>query len=156
MEKTIPDLLAEHSFFHDMTPQALDLLAGCAKNVHYEAGRYIAREGDKANTFYALRWGRVAVQVHAPERGPVVVQTLGTGDVLGWSWLFPPYEWRFDAVAMESTSAVEFDGACLRGKCEHDVAIGFAFVRRFAHVIVQQLEAASLQLVDLYGRSNSA
>jgi CRP-like cAMP-binding protein len=156
MEKSIPDLLAEHAFFRDMPPQALDLLAGCGKNVHYEAGRYIAQEGDEANTFYALRRGRVAVQVHAPGGGAVVVQTLGVGDVLGWSWLFPPHQWHFDAVALEPTSAVEFDGACLRGKCESDVAIGFGFVRRFAHVIVQQLEAARLQLLDIYGRTTSS
>ena len=156
MEKSIPDLLAEHAFFRDLTPQALDLLAGCGKNVHFDAGQYIAREGDQADTFYALRRGRVAVQVHSPEGGPLVVQTLGVGDVLGWSWLFPPHQWHFDAVAMESTSAVEFDGACLRGKCESDVAIGFGFVRRFAQVIVQQLEAARLQLMDVYGRTNSS
>ena len=156
MEKAIQDLLAEHTFFRDMAPQALGLLAGCGRNVHFEAGQYIAREGDEANTFYALRRGRVAVQVHSPERGALVVQTLRIGDVLGWSWLFPPHQWRFDAVAMEPTSAVEFDGACLRGKCESDAAIGFTFVRRFAQVIVQQLEAASLQLMDVYGRTHSA
>jgi CRP-like cAMP-binding protein len=154
MEKSIPDLLAEHAFFHELSSQALALLAGCAKNVHFEAGRYIAHEGDEALTFYALRRGRVAVQVHSPEGGTLVVQTLGVGEVLGWSWLFPPHRWRFDAVALEPTSAVEFDGACLRGKCENDAAIGFPFVRRFAQVIVQQLEAARLQLMDIYGRSN--
>jgi len=155
MEKSIQDLLAEHAFFRDMQPQALELVAGCAKNVHFEAGSYIAHEGDDAATFYAVRRGRVAVEIYSPERGPLTVQTLGAGDILGWSWLFAPHNWRFDAVAVESTSAVEFDGSCLRGKVENDPALGYEFVRRFAQVIVKRLEAASLQLADVYGRTST-
>ena len=155
MEKGIPELLAEHTFFHAMQPSTLALVAGCAKNVHFEAGNYIAHEGDDAITFYALRRGRVAVEIYSPERGPLTVQTLGPGDILGWSWLFPPHNWRFDAVALESTSAVEFDGSCLRAKVENDPVLGYEFVRRFAQVIVKRLEAASLQLAEWAGRGGN-
>jgi len=155
MEKAIQDLLAEHAFFRDMQQHALELVAGCAKNVHFAAGSYIAHEGDDATTFYAVRRGRVAVEIYSPERGPLTVQTLGDGDILGWSWLFAPHNWRFDAVALESTSAIEFDGACLRSKVDNDPVLGYEFVRRFAQVIVERLAATSRQLADLYGRGGN-
>ena len=149
--KTIDVLLAEHPFFQGMAPDYLAFIAGCGRNVQFEPGRYIHREGDEAKEFYAIREGKVALELFVPGRGPKTLQTLDTGDVLGWSWIFPPYKWVFDARAVELTKAVMFDGLCLRTKCEGDPALGYDFMKRFAEVVTMRLDAARLQLVDVFG-----
>jgi CRP/FNR family transcriptional regulator, cyclic AMP receptor protein len=151
--KTIEALLGEHPYFQGMSPAYLALIAGCGRNVQFQPGQYIHREGQEANTFYAIRQGKVALEMFAPGRGPVTLHTLGEGEVVGWSWLFPPYRWLFDARAVELTRAVHFDGLCLRGKCEADPVMGFDFMKRFAQVAVARLDAARLQLLDVYGTS---
>lgn len=148
---TIRDLLTEHPFFADMDPAHMDLLAGCGSNIHFDAGTYIARQGDEANHFYAVRQGRAAIEVFAPGRGAVVVETLTEGGILGWSWLFPPYRWQFDARAVELTRAIAFDATCLRGKCERDAQLGYDFMRRFAQMMLRRLQSTRLQLLDVYG-----
>jgi len=145
--------IVEHPFFSDMKEEYVDLLAGCARHVTYHAGDYVHREGDPAAQFFAIRHGRIAVEVDLPGRGPLVVETLNEGDVLGWSWLFPPYSWRFDARAVGLTRAFGFDCTCLRDKLDDDPVMGYDFMRRFAKVFVRRFEAARMQLIDLYGRS---
>lgn len=147
--RTIHDLLAQHPFFAGLDAPWLDLVAGCGRNVVLDA--VVAREGDPADTFYVLRSGRVALEVHVPERGGIVVETLGPGSVLGWSWLFEPHRWRFDARALGEVHAVALDGACLRGKCDADPRFGYELVRRFARLMSARLEATRLQLLDVYG-----
>lgn len=154
-KKGIDALLATHGFFQGLDGPRLALVAGCGKNVKIAAGRYLAREGRDADTFYAIRGGRVAIELHAPERGAVVLQTVGEGEMLGWSWLVPPYRWTFDARAVEEVRAVEFDGKCLRKKCDADPALGYDLMKRFAGVFAKRLEAARLQLIDLYGKPAS-
>jgi CRP-like cAMP-binding protein len=149
--KTIDVLLAEHAFFEGMAPGDLEFIAGCGRNVQFGPGRYIRREGQEANEFYAIRQGKVALEIFVPGRGPVTLQTLDSGDVFGWSWIFPPYRWLFDARAVELTKAVMFDGVCLRTKCEGDPALGYDFMKRFARVVAKRLEVARLQLLDIYG-----
>jgi CRP-like cAMP-binding protein len=149
--QTLEPLLAEHPFLRGLEPRYLALLAGCAANVRFDAGRYIFREGEEADRFYIIRHGKVALELSAPERGALTIQTLGAGDVLGWSWLFPPYRWRFDARALELTRAIALDGACLRRKCDEDHSFGYELVKRFAQVIVERLQATRLQLLDVYG-----
>lgn len=147
--RTIRDLLGEHPFFAGLDPGYLDLLAGCGVNVVLEGE--VFREGDSADRFYVLRDGRVALEVHVPHRGGIVVETLGPGSVLGWSWLFPPYRWRFDARALEPVRAIALDGTCLRGKCDEDPRLGYELVRRFGRVLLERLEATRIRLLDLYG-----
>jgi CRP-like cAMP-binding protein len=151
VQRDIEALVSEHPFFQGMSAPWLQLIAGCGKNVHFAAGQLIARAGEAANEFYAIRRGRAAIELHSPERTPLILQTLEEGEILGWSWLFPPYRWVFDARAIEPVSAIGFDGACLRGKCERDHDMGFEFMKRFARVFMQRLEGARLQLSDLYG-----
>lgn len=153
---TIRDLLANHPFFAGLTDDDLDLVAGCGENVVFAAGTTIVREGAPADRFYVLRTGRVAVEVHAPHRPPLVVATVGPGEVLGWSWLFPPYRWRFDVTAIEPTRAVALDGVCLRGKCDADPRLGYLLTQRFARVLTERLESTRLQLLDLYGADTGA
>lgn len=149
----LEQLLAEHPFFKDLPPDDLAFIAGCGKNVHFDAGRYLFREGEAADQFYIIRHGRVALEYFVPERGPLITETVDEGDVLGWSWLFPPYRWSSDARAIELTRAVALDGACLRRKCEEDVRLGYELMRRFAQIIMARLQATRVRLIDIYGHA---
>jgi CRP-like cAMP-binding protein len=151
--QTLEPLLAAHPFFADLDPRFLQVVAGCAANGRFPAGTFLGREGEPANQFYLLRHGKVALQIHLPDRGALTIETLEAGEVLGWSWLFPPYRWHFDAQALELTRALVFDGQCLRAKCDADHDLGYALMQRFAHVMLQRLQATRLQLLDLYGVS---
>jgi CRP-like cAMP-binding protein len=111
----------------------------------------IFREGDEANQFFLIREGRVAIEVFSEARGPVTIQTLNAGEILGWSWLVPPYFWRFDARAVDEVRALALDGKCLREKCETDPRLGYELLKRFALVITRRLEATRMQLLDVYG-----
>ena len=150
MKRDIEQLVSEHPFFAGMRPEWLTLVAGCGRNVGFKAGDLLARAGQPSEAFYALRHGRVALEVHAPGKGALTIQTLQAGDILGWSWLFPPHRWDVDARALEDLRAVAFDCVCLRGKCDADPAFGYDFMRRFAQVFVKRLEATRLQLLDVY------
>lgn len=149
--ETLELLMREHPFFKGLDARFLDLLVGCTTNVRFDAGQYIFREGEEANHFYIVRRGHVALEIFAPGRGPIAVQTLGEGEVLGWSWLIPPYHWHSSARAVELTRAFALDAACLRNKCEEDHDLGYELFKRIAPVIVDRLQATRLQLLDLYG-----
>jgi CRP-like cAMP-binding protein len=149
--ETIDALLSRHPFFAGLKPAYLTLIAACAQNVHFQAGARLACEGEPADRFFAIRGGRVAIETFVPSRGPVTLQTLGEGEILGWSWLFPPYVWQFDACAREDVRATAFDGACLRTKCDADPALGYELMKRLAQLVSQRLEAARRQLLDVYG-----
>ncbi len=151
----IKDYMPEHPFFKGLDPDLIEFLAGCARNVHFKEGEILFREGDKADTFYVIRKGRVAIQVHNPAGGGMIFDTADAGDVVGWTWLVPPYKWVFDASASEETSAVAFDGECLRGKCEADPAVGYALMNRVMLVMYDRLQAARMRLLDLYGTVGS-
>ena len=153
--KTIRDLLAEQGFFADMGAEHLDTIAGCGHNATYSDGEHLFREGRPADTFHLVRHGRVAVEILVPGRGPLVVDTRDEGEVVGWSWLFPPYRWRLDARAVGVVRTVAIDGHCLREKAEADHDLGYALIRRITAVIIGELEATRLQLVDLYGHEHA-
>jgi CRP-like cAMP-binding protein len=145
--ETLRGILAEHPFLSGLGDRHLDLLVGCASNVRFDAGQFILREGEEANQFYLIRHGKVALEVLAPGHGPIIILTLGEGEVLGWSWLVPPYRWRFDARAVEPTRAIVLDGKCLRTKSEEDHDLGYELLKRFAHIIEKRLAATILQLL---------
>jgi CRP-like cAMP-binding protein len=145
-------LLGEHPFFAGLPPRHLALLNGCAENVVFKAGEYLFREGQTADRIYVLRHGRVGLEVAPPAGPPITVETLSEGEVLGWSWLFPPYRAHFDARALTLVRAVALDGQCLRVKCEEDTTLGYEVARRFSGIVVRRLESTRLQLLDLYGQ----
>jgi CRP/FNR family transcriptional regulator, cyclic AMP receptor protein len=151
MLDTLQPILAEHPFLSDLSPQHLDLVVGCASNIRFEAGKYLFREEEEANQFYIIREGKVAVEIRTPNRGSLTLQTVSAGEILGWSWLLPPYQWHFDARAVEATRAFALDGKCLRAKCESDHDLGYELLKRFAQIMEQRLEATRLQLLDIYG-----
>ncbi|MGB8022672.1 MAG: cyclic nucleotide-binding domain-containing protein [Candidatus Nanopelagicales bacterium] len=149
--RTLAEYLPEHPFFAGLDQQAMDLVVGCAQNVHMRDGQVLFRAGEPANTFYVIRAGRVALEVHDPRRGTLVIETVDDGDVIGWSWMVPPYRWLFDARAVSPVRAVALDGACLREKCQADPQLGFALMQRVAGVMYDRLQAARIRLLDLYG-----
>ncbi len=150
---SLEGILSEHPFFQGLDEEYRRLIVGCASNVRFDAAEFLFLEGEQANHFYVIRHGSVALEVDVPGRGPITVQTLHPGDVAGWSWLFPPYRWHFDARAVEPVRAIALDGACLRGKCDEDPRLGYELFKRFAHIMVDRLQATALQLADVYGRS---
>ncbi len=124
--ETIADLLESHPFFAGLSPYALEFIAGCASNVHFDEGSRIFDQGEPADLFYVIRHGRIALEVHSPAKGPLIIDTMSGGEVLGWSWLIPPYQYFASARAVTPVRATALDGACLRGKCEADTEIGSA------------------------------
>ena len=149
--QTLEPIMEGIPLFQGMKPAHLALIAGCASNVRLAAGELIGRAGEPADQFWVVREGRVALEIHAPGRGTVTIHSIGTDEVLGWSWLLPPHQWHFDARALTVVRALRFDGRCLRGKFETDHELGYELMRRFAQIIVQRLEATGLQLLDVYG-----
>jgi CRP-like cAMP-binding protein len=117
-------ILLEHPFFHGLEAELGTLISGCARNVRFETGAYLCREGDPANEFYLLRQGEVALEIAAPGQPPAVFLTLGEGDIVGTSWLVPPYRWSFDVRAVKPVHALGIDARCLRNKCEADHHLG--------------------------------
>jgi CRP/FNR family transcriptional regulator, cyclic AMP receptor protein len=148
---SLEPLLREHPIFQGLDRAHLDLLVGCASNIRFDPSQPIFKTGEEADRFYILRSGKVAIEIDAPPHGPVIIQTIGEGDVLGWSWLFPPYRRNFDARSIELTRAIALDAKCLRGKCEKDHDLGYELMKRFAVLMLDRLKATRLQLLDLYG-----
>ncbi len=149
--KTLEPLIAEHPFFKNLEKSYLELIVGCASNVRFDAGQFIFREGEEANQFYIVRQGKVVIESCPPGRKPISLQTFSDGEILGWSWLVPPYHWQFDAKAVELTRAITFDGKCLRNKCLEDHSFGYELLSRLVPALGTALEAARMQLLDVYG-----
>ncbi|HEY7708156.1 MAG TPA: cyclic nucleotide-binding domain-containing protein [Gaiellaceae bacterium] len=147
--RDVEELLVESRLFADLSEEHLRTIAGCASIAHFE-DEHVFREGGDADTFYVIRSGSVALETHVPGRGPARLMTLHSEDVLGWSWLFPPYRWHLDARAIGHVRAIAFDGACLRQKSVADHELGYELLRRFAEVIVSRLQATRMQLLDVY------
>lgn len=148
--QTLAAILAAHPFFHGFDARQMDLIAGCAMNVRFPADHSLFREGEPATHFYLIREGKVALETVAVPHGPVVIETIEAGEVLGWSWLFPPYRWHFTARVVEPMRAIMFDGVCLREKSEMDHDLGYELMKRMAHILIQRLQATRLQLLDVY------
>jgi CRP/FNR family transcriptional regulator, cyclic AMP receptor protein len=147
----LAEVLGTHPFFYGMAAEHLDVLATCATAADFATGETIFASGDSADACYLVLDGDVALELVAPGRGPHVIQTLHSGDVLGWSWLVEPYRWMFDAQALTAVRAIRFDAQCLRSAKENDPALGFDLLRRFVVVIVDRMQAARMQLMDIYG-----
>jgi len=151
MTAKIAELVASHPLLSGLPGDAVAQVAGCARNVAFAPGELLLAEGGPADTFFLVRRGRVAVEIHAPNRGPIVIETVGPGGTIGWSWLFPPFRWQFDARAVGPVGAVAVDGACLRAKADTDDALGHQLVSRVAGVLLERLQATRIRLLDLYG-----
>ncbi len=153
---SLEPIVRKHAFFAGLDDDAIHLVTGCAKNVRFEAGAVIARQGDPANEFFLIREGRVAIGIPAPQGGSLTIQTLDEDEIVGWSWLLPPYQWQFDITATRPLRALSIDGKCLRNKCETDTQLGYELMKRFSHIMVARLQATRLQLLDMYGNNRSS
>jgi CRP/FNR family transcriptional regulator, cyclic AMP receptor protein len=154
--QTIDELLRDSPAFTGLEPSQLEVIAGCATNVHFEPDTILFREGDPADTFYLVRSGNVALEMFLPARGSLLIETIDEGEVIGWSWLFAPYRWHFDARTLTAVRATGFDGGCLRGKCDADPTLGYALMSRFAHLLIDRLQATRFRLLDVYGDVGAA
>ena len=156
MAEDIAELVASHPLLAGLPGDTVSHVAGCARNMAVGAGELLFAEGEAADTLYLVRRGRVALEVRAPGGKPMVIETLGPGSSVGWSWLFPPYRWHFDARATEPVGALAVDAVCLRSKAESDPAFGYELMKRFASVMLDRLQAARIRLLDLYGEGRKA
>jgi CRP-like cAMP-binding protein len=146
-EEPIESLIRKHPFLKELSPHHYRLLADSAMRTQFRAGDVIFQQGDPANRFYLIQAGKVAVEAWTKERGTVTIQTLTAGEVLGWSWLFPPYYWQFSGRALESTEAIFFYGTPLREECESDHEFGYELMKRVSAVMLKRLQATRRQLV---------
>jgi len=153
--QTIEELLSSHPFFAGLDADAMRLMSGCASNVHFGVGEFIFGEGTEASHFYVIRHGRVALEIHSPARGPLIIDSMDQGEVVGWSWLVPPYRYFCDARAVTPVSATVLDGACLRGKCEANPELGYQLLKRVAVVMYQRLQSTRIRMLDLYGKETA-
>lgn len=149
--RELPELLEEIEILAGLTQAQRELISGCGQNVAFSDGELLMAVGDVAETFYAIRRGKVAVELSPAAGPPLVIETLEAGEVVGWSWLFEPYTTSFDVRAAGDVGAVAFDGACLRGKCDSDHELGYQLMRRFAALLSHRLQATRLRLLDVYG-----
>ena len=149
--RTIAELVEACGVFEGLPADQLELVAGCGANRTFRDGELLMKEGEHADAFYVIRHGTVALETYVPQRGALMIETLHDEDVLGWSWLVPPYLTHFDARALGVVRTVAFDGTCLRGKCEADPALGYELMKRFAAVLTERLQATRIRLLDVYG-----
>jgi CRP-like cAMP-binding protein len=134
----------------------LDRLLAFGHPVTFEAGTRLFEEGRPARTFWLVEGGTVILDLHVPGAHAATVETLGSGELVGWSWLFPPYRRQLGAQAVGTVRALEFDAATIRDTCEHDPDFGQAITLACAQVIAGRLQASRLRLLDLYGPHGSA
>ena len=140
--------VAAHPFLIGISAHHLRLLADCAMRSHFEAGQVIFRENEIANRFYLIERGKVALE-SSTLGDAVQIDEIGDGDLLGWSWLFPPYAWHFTARALERTTAIFFYGTALRDYCEKDHSLGFEFFKRMSVVMLRRLQGARQKLLNV-------
>jgi CRP-like cAMP-binding protein len=154
--KRIRQLLGESPFFNGMSADHLDTLAGCGRLVRFKAGDFLLRGGEKADNFYLVREGLVSIESHVPTAGSVAVARVEAGGVTGFSWLFAPHRNNFDSLALTNVSAIALNGECLRGKAEADHELGYQLMKRFAQLMLERLQAARVQMLDIYASGGGA
>ncbi|HTX99083.1 MAG TPA: cyclic nucleotide-binding domain-containing protein [Bacteroidota bacterium] len=147
--ENLSEILRQHPFLADLPEDHMAIITGCALNAHFTEGSMLIREGEIADKFFLLRSGRVTLEMDMPPRGSLRIQTVGPGEVLGWSWLISPYRWHFSARAVADVRAIALDAECLRTKCQKDHDFGYVILDRFVRLMEDRLQATRLQLLDL-------
>jgi CRP/FNR family cyclic AMP-dependent transcriptional regulator len=148
VEEPMATRVGLHPFLVGLNPHQLALLSDCAMATQFKAGETILREGEFANRFYLIESGKVQLESAAgPNTTPLVIETLGPGDLLGWSWMFPPHAWHFTARAVEPTNAIFFYGTILREYCERDHSLGYELLKRMSAVLMKRLQSARAKML---------
>jgi CRP-like cAMP-binding protein len=145
-------IVLQHPVFHGLERELGATIAGCARNVRFVADVYLFHENDPADEFFLIREGRAALEIASPGQAPKIFSTLQSGEILGASWLAPPYRWTFDARAIDPVRAIGMDARCLRAKCEADNRLGYELLKRLTSILVARLHATRLQMFDVYGK----
>jgi len=149
------NLLSGHAFLAGFPPEAIALVAEQAEPATFRPGVLLFREGSPADVTYFITKGSVSIEVHAPNRGPMVVETLRAGQVVGLSWAAPPFRYQFDARAVDEVEVVCVDTARLRVALAENPVLGFLLLDRLAAVILERLQATRIRLLDIYGKSDA-
>ena len=139
-----------HPFLAGMDRKPLALLTDCAMPVRFKPGQTIFREGEMANRFYLIESGKVVLESNDSPGNTTIIETIGAGDLLGWSWMFPPYVWRFTACAVEPTKAIFFYGTILREYCERDPSLGYDLLKRMAPVMIKRMQGARQRMLAIH------
>jgi CRP/FNR family transcriptional regulator, cyclic AMP receptor protein len=150
------EALAGHPFLHGMSRNHLDVLAEAASDVTFPARHRLFEDGGSASRFWLVQSGHVDLDLHVPGQGRTKIETIGMGELLGWSWLFPPYKWAFGAAAASPVEAFEFDGRAVRACCASDPVLGYEVTRRLAHVVAKRLQATRIKLITASSQSASS
>jgi len=148
---TLESTIATHPFTKDLNPRFLHLLNECATFERFGAGQQIFQESFEADRFYLIHRGRVALQTFVPATGVTTIQTVGTGEALGWSWLYPPYRWHFSAVAVEPVEAAALCARTLRDRMQENHEFGYEIALRVGQLMLERLQATRLRLLEMYG-----
>ncbi|MGI9614981.1 MAG: cyclic nucleotide-binding domain-containing protein [Acidimicrobiales bacterium] len=147
----IEESLIGFELFRDLDSEHLSALASGAGLRVFRADEYLLAAEQPADAIYAIRSGRVAIEIDGGNRGPVIIETIGSGDVVGISWLLPPYRWTFGARAVDDVEAVRLDAVALRELCDEQPVFGYELYKRFTRLIHRRLVATRLRVIDLYG-----
>jgi CRP/FNR family cyclic AMP-dependent transcriptional regulator len=147
--KDLPARVAAHPFLAGMRPHHIELIAGCASLVQFGSGQVIFRAGEEADGFYLIESGTVALEGSFLDHGPITTDVVSAGEPLGWSWLFPPYLWHYDARATKPTTAILFDRTVLRKSCDNDLTLGHELFQRMSKVMVRRLQASRAKMIEM-------
>lgn len=145
----IIELISSQRYFKDLPAEHLKSLSGCADFVHFQSGHQIFSLGQTATQFYLLISGSVTLSMPSSQRGDITIQKLYAGDLLGWSWLYPPHKWHFDAKTTEDTVALAFDVTAFLMLCEQDLALSSAIYQRISRMVIERLQSTRLQLIEM-------
>lgn len=143
--------LESNPVFKVLQTKHLDFLAAHMKEENFKTGKFLFKTGEPAEEFYLVVKGKVALEVYSPPKGPLTILTVGTHNILGWSWLYPPYTWHFDAKALSDTIVYTFDAIKIRQECRKDYEFGYLLTNCFGQIMMQRLAATRLQLLDVFG-----
>ena len=147
-KQPIEDYLSSHAFFHELDDRFLKILSNSSAVLEIKKGDILFHQGECADKFYLLRNGQVSVQVPALVGPTLEIQALSKDEILGWSWLIPPYRWHFQARAVEDSELLEFDGSAILVHCEEDPKFGYELLKRFAELMSERLDAARQKMMD--------
>lgn len=145
--RTLAERISDHPFFIGMSAKDLAIVSWGASEANFDAGDFVFHEGEPANRFFLIESGTIALEAHEPADGTFLIQHLGPGDVLGWSWLVPPFVWHFQARAIEPAHAIVLDGAHILVNAERNPVFGYNLMKRVTHVVMNRLQATRKRLV---------
>jgi len=153
--EALDELISASPVFEGMPQKDLRLIADCGRPLDIDANEYLFHVGAPADTFWLIRSGTIALELHGAGRGALVIETLNAGEVVGWSWLFAPYRLQFDGRATEPSELIAFDAARIRARCDDDHELGYQLMLRFAATMAVALMATRMQLLDVYGNAGA-